>query len=312
MQGDGWGTATSGLGMVNAALGAIPIAGMGVRAAQKVGMGLADEGRNFIRAYHGSPHSFDKFDLSKIGTGEGAQAYGHGLYFAENEGVAKGYRDALTKQNPQLRADHYGQPAQVGTLDYIAQSALLRDGDPANAKFVASNWRLPDGVSQDQVNARIEQLAAQYPKPTGSMYEVAIHADPAKFLDWDKPLSQQSPEVLDAIKNVPYAQISGYQTVSPVGRALEDARSTWMQQQGMDTRGQQFHKQNVSKDLASAGIPGIKYLDAGSRGAGDGSRNFVVFDDSIIEILRKYGLLPFAGAAGAYGLSQNGDAGTQY
>ena len=48
---------------------------------------------DFITAYHGSPHDFDRFDLSKIGTGEGAQAYGHGLYFAENEGVAKGYRD---------------------------------------------------------------------------------------------------------------------------------------------------------------------------------------------------------------------------
>ena len=53
-----------------------------------------------IRAYHGSPHDFDKFDLSKIGTGEGAQAYGHGLYFAENEGVAKGYRDALAPHAP--------------------------------------------------------------------------------------------------------------------------------------------------------------------------------------------------------------------
>ena len=37
-----------------------------------------------IRAYHGSPYDFEKFDISKIGTGEGAQAYGHGLYFAEN------------------------------------------------------------------------------------------------------------------------------------------------------------------------------------------------------------------------------------
>ena len=42
-----------------------------------------------IVAYHGSPHSFDQFDTSKIGTGEGAQAYGHGLYFAGNEGVAQ-------------------------------------------------------------------------------------------------------------------------------------------------------------------------------------------------------------------------------
>jgi hypothetical protein len=48
-----------------------------------------------IRAFHGSPHDFDRFDMSKIGTGEGAQAYGHGLYFAESEGVAKSYRDDL-------------------------------------------------------------------------------------------------------------------------------------------------------------------------------------------------------------------------
>ena len=48
-----------------------------------------------IVAYHGSPHSFDQFDTSKIGTGEGAQAYGHGLYFAENEGTARQYRDQL-------------------------------------------------------------------------------------------------------------------------------------------------------------------------------------------------------------------------
>ena len=44
-----------------------------------------------IRAYHGSPYDFEKFDLSKIGTGEGAQAYGHGLYFAENPAVAAEY-----------------------------------------------------------------------------------------------------------------------------------------------------------------------------------------------------------------------------
>jgi len=47
---------------------------------------LADDG---IIAYHGSPHSFDKFSMDKIGTGEGAQAYGHGLYFSDVEDVAK-------------------------------------------------------------------------------------------------------------------------------------------------------------------------------------------------------------------------------
>ena len=46
--------------------------------------------------WHGSPHKFDKFDSSKIGTGEGAQAYGHGLYLAETPAVADGYRRDLS------------------------------------------------------------------------------------------------------------------------------------------------------------------------------------------------------------------------
>jgi hypothetical protein len=46
--------------------------------------------------YHGSPHIFDKFTTDHIGSGEGAQAYGWGLYFAGNKEVAKYYRAALT------------------------------------------------------------------------------------------------------------------------------------------------------------------------------------------------------------------------
>ena len=41
-----------------------------------------------IHVYHSSPHDFDKFDLAKIGTGEGAQMYGHGIYAAENPAVS--------------------------------------------------------------------------------------------------------------------------------------------------------------------------------------------------------------------------------
>lgn len=46
-----------------------------------------------INAYHGSPYSFDKFKTSQIGTGEGNQAFGSGLYFAGAEKTAKSYRD---------------------------------------------------------------------------------------------------------------------------------------------------------------------------------------------------------------------------
>jgi hypothetical protein len=54
----------------------------------------------------------------------------------------------------------------------------------------------------------------------------------------------------------------------------------------------------ASRMLKEKGIPGIKYLDAGSRGAGDGTRNYVVFDDRLISVVRKYGI---AGASAMLG-----------
>jgi hypothetical protein len=48
-----------------------------------------------IIAFHGSPYDFNKFSLSKINTGEGAQAFGHGLYFSSKEDIAKFYRDSV-------------------------------------------------------------------------------------------------------------------------------------------------------------------------------------------------------------------------
>lgn len=47
--------------------------------------------------HHGSPHDFDKFQLEKIGTGEGAQAFGYGLYFTDGSKIAKSYASKLSE-----------------------------------------------------------------------------------------------------------------------------------------------------------------------------------------------------------------------
>lgn len=64
-----------------------------------------------ITAYHGSPHDFDRFDMSRIGTGEGAQAYGHGLYMAESRDVADTYRTAGSAGN--VPSSTYKAPSDV-------------------------------------------------------------------------------------------------------------------------------------------------------------------------------------------------------
>ena len=61
--------------------------------------------------YHGSPYFFDGFTLAHIGSGEGAQAHGWGLYFALSRAVAEGYRKKLKKDYLQeIEITYKGRP----------------------------------------------------------------------------------------------------------------------------------------------------------------------------------------------------------
>lgn len=242
-----------------------------------------------IRAYHGSPHDFDKFDLSRIGTGEGAQAYGHGLYFAESPEVATSYRAAGQPT--------YRDASRVGLAKRALQEA---GGDRLKAIEIAHNYYL-QGVKhgmgepwRDVVN----NFDALVGPPPGRMYEVNIHADPEDFLDWDAPLSQQSEKVRQQLKEsgLAHPQARAKERGEVIYRKTADA-SSWDVGRPNAWRG-------ATEQLRNAGIPGIKYLDQGSRAAGQGTRNYVVFDDKLIEIVKKYGI---AAAIGA-GLINEGQA----
>lgn len=58
----------------------------------------------YQRAWHGSPHIFDTFSTEHIGTGEGAQAHGWGLYFAADRDVAERYRNVLTDRSASINS----------------------------------------------------------------------------------------------------------------------------------------------------------------------------------------------------------------
>ncbi|MFL5063474.1 MAG: hypothetical protein ACJ8FU_08660 [Xanthobacteraceae bacterium] len=283
-----------------------------------VSAGEAVFGAGPIRAYHGSPHDFDRFDMSKIGTGEGAQAYGHGLYFAENEGVARNYRDMLSGptatradfSHPQLgnvsldglEAHLAGEASKAkvdrGTVDMIAAnvSEAMRMGDDLAhmRRFVrSSDWDAPTKSAWDAALNAASSFDVARTVPQGRMYEVAIHADPERLLDWDKPLKAQSAPVQQAVEQFGLR----HENPRPTG---EDVYRRMRRYVGENIQSNRPLAEDVSATLREAGIPGLKYLDQGSRGVGNGSHNVVMFDDKLIEILRKYGLLgPLAGGTAA-------------
>ena len=264
-----------------------------------------------LRLYHGSPHDFDKFSMDKIGTGEGAQAYGHGLYFADNPAVAKSYRNALAPgEDPRQGVKFQGSelPDKNPETPVEMLATYMRQGgytpqdafDRAKKTFTPEMLRGIDSIKPEDFSV----FAQDKYNGTGRMYEVDVNANPEDFLDWDAPLSAQPEAVrkiamsasLDAAKGPTKAKLRAFQagTENPA--------------MGMVATGQDLHRAlsdygsaDASSVFREAGIPGIKYLDAGSRGAGDGSRNYVVFDENLISIVKKYGI---AGAATMLGMSQ--------
>ena len=248
-----------------------------------------------VRAFHGSPHDFDRFSTQAIGTGEGAQAYGHGLYFAEAEPVARQYRDQLAGGNTAAaRRTLEASDGDVNQAIEQTQQRLARLEERASAGDFGGDPRrfaAQRQIQQDKLNQLTTFRETGEFNP-GRIYEVNIRANPEDFLDWDRPLSEQTGRVASLLAD--YEALG-----SPVTSATGQ---DWMLDLGRNflRAGEENPSAAVSAYLAREGIPGVRYLDAGSRGAGDGSRNLVVFDENIIEIVRKYGI---AGAAALLGLS---------
>jgi len=240
--------------------------------------------------YHGSPHSFNSFDMSKIGTGEGAQAYGHGLYFADSPATAKSYQEALSSTGAAQRGlaqagniDSALADAQKSVAGYQNLIANGGGGDPRRAQGMLS-------IAQKQLED-LQRMKAGLPENTGSLYKVDLPDEHiAKMLDWDKPLSQQSPGVQQTLLAAdPRAIDSLYQNGGEYYRALMSRHAQLAAPHISLDAAENMAQAPASQQLRALGIPGIKYLDQGSRGAGAGTSNYVVFDDALPKILERNG-----------------------
>ena len=259
---------------------------------------IDDENKNQqgITAYHGSPHEFDQFDTSKIGTGEGAQSYGHGLYFAESEPVAKKYRDKLSNYISDEMLQTYFKPGSIvpsyGGMDKILNYDPEKQLVTAQGIDPQGNLRGPirrHGTMPDlkELNEEFQRRGLD-PYVPGHMYEVHINAHPHHMLDWDKPLSEQSEHVQNALIKIGqkdetqygYGGGSHYYLTDPDSHSGNDFYR-YLAGQNEPTE--------ASNILHSHGIKGIKYLDAGSRSdKAEPTHNYVVFDHNRVSVKRKY------------------------
>jgi hypothetical protein len=267
-----------------------------------------------MTGFHGTPHTLapepgfkhGRFRMDKIGTGEGAQAYGHGIYFAEAVGVAKAYHQGTT--DPIRLASNIVNDAGISDISFDDVREIIRHGRLVRIKemtprqaalsITARSMQLSKH-GMDKIQQAVERFSLE--ETSGSVYRLDIPDDVIpKLLDWDKPLSEQPEAVRKALGNDTVRRAvaryrrggSSVETAQDVYHALSwylgdkpDAGRVI----GLGADGSQILDRGAPNDkaasdfLAGIGIPGLRYLDGQSRADGEGSRNTVIWDQPTLD-----------------------------
>jgi hypothetical protein len=244
-------------------------------------------------AYHGSPAKFDKFDISKLGTGEGQQVYGHGMYFAENAKVAEGYRARLAGGTDPYTYEWKGTKFQEEGKDPVRHAVALSYHQGTNTAKRIAKIGLEDSKKGEmyalenggeEYYKKMLEAASNIKKKDikakqGAFYTVDIPDESvATFISWDKPVPDS---VRDRLSPISMKQFeTGVSGTS--GEALYKDLMFSFKQAGSDNPAR-----DASNWLNANGVQGIKYKDAGSRNTKGGTNNFVVFDPTNVKILKR-------------------------
>jgi hypothetical protein len=219
-----------------------------------------------LEAWHGTPHKIEgNFDISKVGTGEGSQAFGHGMYFAENPAVAKGYVNAApfkgnkAKELPEHAWEEIGPIMQKYNIS--GDMPIGKDEATALSEMLFEHGK--------KMTPTEKSVFEKWGGATGNLYKVDIPDEHIpNMLDWDKPLKKQ-PIALNAIRNAITDDkiLKSFDEQVAKGMVGKDAYENWVNLNWVGENGMPTFKtdKEASQKLNDLGIKGIKFFDEKSR-----------------------------------------------
>jgi hypothetical protein len=245
--------------------------------------------------FHGTAAAFRKFNHMFMGSGEGAQAYGWGTYLAQRAGIAKGYWAADVRR----KSRNIHQQLLTPYLGYTFASDII---NPENRTLEIYEGLELTKTSLPAVARRLEQLGVDTVEltdqngkvstvrlagPEGSLMRTDIGVSENELLNWDKDLAHSSnaavrqrildnisPELLEDLENEAnesLAEMRGEDFYRALvflekrdGRISDEFKDVADYNKRLANKPD---KQIVSAYLDEVlNIPGIKFLDAKSRG----------------------------------------------
>lgn len=259
-----------------------------------------------IEAMHATPHRFRKFDTSKMGTGEGAQAFGWGLYFSGDKGSNRyyygrfsSYRDSFVVDGKEMEGLEgykklynelrgillmYGRDElYMNEMNHLL--GLMHEGYTAAdiKKDSKSRMKKKRKAYKDAYYTALEEIEERGLKVVrvdmpAANYRVELNVDDSNLLMWDEKVPA---ELHDAVRELKSGQ--------PVkGLVISMPNASEMTWPGYRIYSELINALGSAKAasewLAERGYKGIKYLDGTSRRAGEGTYNYVIFSGDDVKI----------------------------
>jgi hypothetical protein len=235
-----------------------------------------------ITAYHGSPYNFDQFSADKIGSGEGTQFEGRGLYFTDKPGVTELYTNS--------GGSHTGRGIAKGYLEQHGGSPEDRE---RAAQVIESSAN--SGAPQYQEAASL--LRDQNWQPANSTYQVKLHIDKNNLIDLDASASGQPQAIKDIISRNGIEISPNFENGQTTGRDVLHQVNGHFSQEFLDAHeaaGNDIFSasptamaEHARQRMIEEGIHGTRYLNGHVNDGG--ATNYAIFDPKHIEITHKNG-----------------------
>lgn len=272
--------------------------------------GTFDEGNANIyyqSAYHGTPHKFDNFSTKHIGSGEGAQAHGWGLYFAANKEISHGYMERLSEGEWRYKGKRLAggeiffyksiKEDKQGTINLIQnridetqvklknkQKELKETKSPIFSDFYKDEIKsLKTEIEYQKNNLKkiknIDVSKIEF-KTEGQLFEVDVPENDV-LIDEQKDYKEQPEKVKNALIELVESEVNAPNYLKYNLPKNENINMDGRQIYNMLSRSLGGDK-NASETLNKYGIKGIVY-----NGFQDG-KCYVVFDDKAVQILNTF------------------------
>jgi len=229
-----------------------------------------------VNVGHMSPYEFDTPDLSKIKTGQGANTFGYGFYVFENPATGKFYEAEFKNIKDSVKARKSAIQSQLNQPRGVPEwkrAELQRELEKANQQLSTMSDKVIEysgNISDDLVKKDMFSWDIEY-----------ISRDPSKVLDrMDGKFKQDLQQYIDANMGFEAPEIgdlSGQQFYQVLTKYAEESPLPNIRADIIDPQ------QAATEYLSSLGIKGHKYLDGGSRKAGKGTYNYVVYEKGVLQ-----------------------------